>query len=389
MRSLLRSSKGAAIVGGGLLFLLPGLIPALAQPRGNFPPPVRSPEVHADGKVTFRLRAPDADRVELGGSDLPGTGFNRGIAMTKNEDGVWEVTIGPLEPGSYRYRFRVEGVPVMDPRNPRTSESNENAWSLVHVPGAKWMDVQDVPHGAICEVTYWSTVLERFRRLHVYLPPGYETSGQSYPVFYLLHGAFDSDDSWSTVGRAGVIMDNLIAEGRAKPMVVVMPHGHTGPFRFGAGFGSQFEKEFVTDIMPLMEKRYRVRTDRASRALAGLSMGGFQTLNIGIPNLEKFAYLGVFSSGIFGLGGGPGGDRPRPDFEEQNKAVLDNAELKKGLRLFWFATGRDDFLIETSRATVELFRKHGFEVTWKETDGAHTWKNWREYLHEFAPLLFR
>lgn len=361
-----------------------------AAPGGSPPPRVVSPEVGPDKKVTFRLYAPKAEQVLLGGSgDIPGTGFRSSTPLTKGENGVWEVTVGPLAPGAYRYAFNVDGLTVVDPRNPATSESNENTWSLVVVPGAEWLDTRDVPHGAVSVVTYWSSTLQRFRRLHVYTPPGYETSSERYPVLYLLHGAFDSDASWSTVGRAGFILDNLIAAGKAAPMVVVMPHGHTGPFRFGQGFGDEFEREFVADIMPQVEKRYRVHTDRAHRALAGLSMGGAHTLNIGIPHLERFAYLGVFSSGIFGITGGPSGPPQGPRFEERHRAVLENAALREGLKLFWLATGRDDFLVQTTRATVELFRKHGFTVEYQETDGGHTWDNWRAYLAEFAPRLFR
>lgn len=360
----------------------------LAQ-RPNQPPPPNSPEVAADRQITFRVLAPKAESVKLGGSDLPGLG--QGKDMTKGTNGVWEVTFGPVPPGSYRYNFNVDGVSVIDPRNPKTSESNENTWSLVNVAGADWQDTKDVPHGAVAQVTYWSSTLKKFRRLHVYTPPGYETGSDKYPVFYLLHGAFDSDNSWSTVGRAGFILDNLIAAGKAKPMVVVMPHGHTGPFTFGRGsMSGEFEPEFVTDIMPQMEKRYRVHTDRANRAIAGLSMGGAHTLNIGIPHLEKFAYLGVYSSGIFGIVQRPGAPAPQgPSFEEKHKAILDDAKLKEGLTLFWFATGKDDFLVETSRKTVEMFKAHKFDAIYKETDGAHTWDKWREYLNEFVPQLFR
>jgi len=362
-----------------------------AQFGGPQRPQVVSPEVSLDRQVTFRILAPKAETVQLASSgDIPGIGFGQSKALTKATNGVWEVTVGPLPPGAYRYSFNVDGVTVVDPRNPKTSESNENTWSLVQVPGADWMDTRDVPHGAISEVTYWSSVLKRFRRLHVYTPPGYEAGESKYPVFYLLHGAFDSDDSWSSVGRAGFILDNLMAAGKAKPMVVIMPHGHTGPFRFGMPLSGDFEQEFVTDIMPQMEKRYRVYTDRQHRAMAGLSMGGLHTLNIGIPHLDKFAYLGVYSSGIFGIAGGPGGNQPEaPSFEEKNKTILDDAKLKEGLKLFWFATGKDDFLVATSRATVELFKKHQFNVIYKETDGAHTWDNWREYLREFTPQLFQ
>ena len=362
-----------------------------AQPRGPQPPQFASPEVLPDRQVALRIFAPKAETVQLGSSgDIPGIGWGQAKALTKGTNGVWEVTVGPLDPGAYRYSFNVDGLAVVDPRNPKTSESNENTWSLLQVPGADWLDTKDVPHGAVAEVTYWSGTLKRFRRLHVYTPPGYEAGEGRYPTFYLLHGAFDSDHSWSSVGRAGFILDNLIAEGKAKPMVVVMPHGHTGPFRFGMPLGGEFEVEFVADIMPLVEKRYRVHTDRPHRAMAGLSMGGAHTLNIGIPHLERFAYLGVFSSGIFGITGGPGANQaPGPTFEAKHEAILDDAKLKGGLKLLWFATGRQDFLVETTRATVAMFKKHQFEVIYQETDGGHTWDKWRDYLREFAPRLFQ
>ncbi len=352
------------------------------------PAPVVSPEVATDRQVTFRLLAPAATTVKLGGSDVPGIG--QGKEMTKDSAGVWSVTVGPLPPGSYRYSYNVDGLTALDPRNPRISESNENPWSLVHVPGAEWQDTRDVPHGAVSEVTYWSSTLQRFRRLHVYTPPGYEAGSDRYPVLYLLHGAFDSDDSWGTVGRAGFILDNLIADKKAVPMVVVMPHGHTGPFRMGGALTGQFEPEFVADILPQMEKRYRIHADRTHRAIAGLSMGGAHTLNIGIPHLDKFSHLGVYSSGIFGIVQRPGAPAPQgPSFEEQHRTILDDAKLKDGLKLFWFATGKDDFLVETTRATVKMLQSHQFNVVYRETDGGHTWDKWRDYLHEFAPQLFR
>lgn len=356
-------------------------------------PQVVSPEVTVDRNITFRILAPKAESVRLSGGDIPGLG--QGAQMTKGTNDVWEVTVGPINPGAYRYNFNVDGVSVIDPRNPATSESNNNAWSLVNVSGVDWMDTLNVPHGAVASVTYYSTSLKRFRRMHVYTPPGYELGKGTFPVFYLLHGASDSDDSWSSVGRAGFIIDNLIAAKKARPMLVVMPAGHTSAFRSGGPrlAVDEFAQDFTTDIMPYIEKNYRVSTDRKSRALAGLSMGGGQTLNIGIPNLEKFGYLGVYSSGVFGI---TGSDRAGatnapigPTFEEQHKAKLDDAKLKQGLKLFWFATGKDDFLVATSRATVEMFKKHGFNLVYKETEGAHTWINWREYLNEFAPQLFQ
>lgn len=364
-----------------------GSFTSLAQ-RGQPGPRVISPEVAPDGKITFRLLAPRAEAVRLSAGDIQGLG--QAGQMTKNASNVWETTVGPVKPGAYRYNFNVDGVSVIDPRNPATSESNENTWSLVYVPGAEFMDTKDVPHGAVALVTYYSTTLKRFRRLHVYTPPGYELGKGKFPVFYLLHGAGDCDNSWSTVGRAGFILDNLIAAKKAKPMIVVMPAGHTGPFRMGGLGGSDFENDFVNDILPFVEKTYRVNTDRKSRAIAGLSMGGAQTLNIGIAHLDKFAYLGVFSSGVFSLGGRGGTNAPAgPSWEERNRATLDNPALKKGLKLVWFATGKEDFLLKTSQTTVAMLKKHGFDVVYKETEGAHTWIVWREYLNEFAPQLFR
>jgi enterochelin esterase-like enzyme len=360
-----------------------------AQPRsGPQGPRVVSPEV-ADGKVSFRILAPKADLVRLNGSDIPAVG--RGVDLTKNDDGVWEVTL-EVPPGYYRYNFDVDGVAVIDPRNPTTSESNANTWSLVAVRGAAWMDTQEVPHGAVSEVTYYSSALKRFRRMHVYTPPGYQKGDGRFPVFYLLHGAGDSDDSWTTVGRAGFILDNLIAEKKAKPMLVVMTAGHTGTFNFGGPRPAvdEFAQDFLNDVVPYIEGHYRVHAGRANRAMAGLSMGGGQTINIGIPNLEKFAYLGVFSSGVFGIVPRPGAPAPEgPSFEERHQVILADSRLKDGLKLFWFATGKDDFLVETSRATVEMFKKHQFDVVYWETEGAHTWIVWREYLREFAPQLFQ
>lgn len=358
---------------------------AQRRPQG---PRVVSPEV-AEGKVTFRILAPKAEGVKLSAGDIPGVG--QGKEMTKNSEGVWETTL-EVAPGYYRYNFNVDGVPVIDPRNPATSESNNNTWSLVGMPGAAWMDTEEVPHGAVASVTYYSSALKRFRRMHVYTPPGYQSGEGKFPVFYLLHGAGDCDDSWTTVGRAGFILDNLIAEKKAKPMVIVMPAGHTGAFGFGGPRPTvdEFAEDFVKDVMPYIEKNYRVSTDRKDRAIAGLSMGGGQTLNIGVPHLAQFAYIGVFSSGVFGIIPRPNAPAPQgPSFEEQHQAVLDDPELKKGLKLFWFGTGKEDFLLETSKATVAMFKKHGFDVQFHESEGGHTWINWREYLNGFAPRLFQ
>jgi enterochelin esterase family protein len=370
-----------------------------AQPPGSGrggpqPPLVVSPQVLPDHRIVFRLLAPQAQSVRIVGTDIPSLAGGRGTpppastsAMKKAESGVWEVTVDSVPPGSYRYNFNVDGVAVIDPRNPSTSESNTNTWSLVHVPGAEFMDTLQVPHGGVTSVTYYSTALGRFRRMHVYTPPGYELGRNRLPVLYLLHGAGDSDASWSSVGRAGFILDNLIAAKKAKPMVVVMTAGHTSSLPAaalpGASGRDEFADDFVTDVMPYIERTYRVLTDRPNRAMAGLSMGGSQTLNIAFQHLDKFAYLGIFSSGA-ALGGGQ-----IADWESAHKVGLDDASLKKGLRLLSFSTGVDDFVLPNSRTTVDMLKKHGFTLVFKESAGAHTWNNWRGYLNEYAQQLFQ
>jgi enterochelin esterase family protein len=366
------------------------------RPGGARGPAVVSPEIKEDRHVTFRIPAPKAEAVRLNGGDIPGDARPR--SLTKGENGVWEITLGPVDPGTYRYTFEVDGVPVVDPRNPTVSQSNNNAWSVVHVPGAEFEDENDVPHGAVAAVYYRSSALGRDRRMHVYTPPGYEagpgTRQDKYPVLYLLHGAGDSDDSWVSVGRANFILDNLIAAGKAKPMIVVMPAGHVGPFGPGAPpapaapapggrpnpGANGFDEDFVKDIRPYVEKHSRVRTGRDDRAIAGLSMGGGQTLSIALADLNDYGYVGVFSSALF--------VRNLGDWEKDNAARLDDAQAKRGLKLLWFRTGSQDFLLDRTRQTVDLLKKHGFDPEFRESEGGHTWINWRHYLDEFAPQLF-
>lgn len=358
------------------------------QPRA---PQINSTEVTDTGNIIFRIYAPQAGEVLLTGPrDIEEIGDS--VRMQRDEEGIWSVVLNPVK-GSYRYSFNVDGVSVIDPENPVTSESNMNTWSMVHIPGKKFMDTLDIQHGAVAQVTYYSSSLGKFRRMHIYTPPGYGNSRRRYPVFYLLHGAMDSDASWSTVGRAGFIVDNLIAEKKIKPMVVVMPDGHTGSFTMGRDQlpDKEFVMDFNNDIMPYVEENYRVYRKRKYRAIAGLSMGGVHTLDIAIPNLEKFAYIGVFSSGVFGITAqGPErpADQDRP-YEEHYQEFLSNDRLKRDLKLFWFSTGEDDFLIDTTRATVAMFRNYGFDPVYEETGGGHTWINWRNYLHEFVQLLYR
>src|SRR5215475_2821384 len=258
--------SGAAVFSATAVMVFSMLAQSAAPAPQQTPPPVvNSPEVSEDRQITFRLLAPQAENVRLTGSDIPVPGMGPGKPMTKNDKGVWEVTIGPIASGSYRYNFNVNGVAVIDPRNPLVSESNNNVWSLVHVPGSEFSDTKNVPHGAVAAVTYYSTALGKFRRMHVYTPPGYESGQGKFPVFYLLHGAGDCDDSWTSVGRAGFILDNLIAAKKARPMIIVMPAGHTRPTGRGPLPGiaqpggsaapppDEFIQDFMTDIMPYVE----------------------------------------------------------------------------------------------------------------------------------------
>ena len=236
-----------------LLIMITAQAPAQYTPTPN--DTLVSVSVLPDNRAILRVYAPKAADVRIGGSDIPEV--LRSSAMVKQATGVWEATIGPLVPGAYRYTFIIDGVTVLDPRNSAMSESNDNTWSLMYVPGAEFMEMKHVPHGAVSEVTYYSEPLGRFRRMHVYTPPGYASGGDSYPVLYLLHGAYDCDDAWTTVGRAGLILDNLIAEHKAVPMLVVMPAGHTGPFGFGMPMQrvsktgrEEFIEDFVTNVRP-------------------------------------------------------------------------------------------------------------------------------------------
>ena len=400
MKPITRTSISICLAITALATSLRAQTPAAVASPTNQPargpqqgPNVVSPEVASDRHVTFRILAPKAEKVRLNAGDIQGIGQN--TDLVKGENGVWELTLGPVDPGAYRYNFNVDGVSVIDPRSPVTSESNNNTWSLAYVPGSTFSDTLDVPHGNVAAVTYYSKSLKKFRRMHVYTPPGYEHGGGKFPVLYLLHGAGDSDESWGSVGRAGFILDNLIAAKKAKPMIIVMPAGHTSSAGFRPsppGTPDEFVTDFNSDLMPFAESHFRIRTERSSRAIAGLSMGGNQTLNIAIPHLDRFAYIGVYSSGLFELFRPNRNATNAPtalNWEQRNQAQLDNPKLKKGLKLFWVGIGKEDFLLDTSHKTVTLLTQHGFNVTSKESGGGHTWVNWRDYLNEFTPQLFQ
>jgi len=376
-------------------FGLTSVSSAQDQPKPETPPPmpafkpspndlITPPQISNDGKVTFKLYAPEAKSVNIRGEWLNYPEAIKGTSLERGEQGVWSTTI-TIKPGVYRYSYLVDGLTLADPRNPSYSQSLNLVQSMVYVPGLSFLDIQKVPHGGVETVWYQSAALGTLRRMHIYLPPGYDKDGTKYPVFYLLHGAGDSDDSWTTVGHAGFILDNLIAEKKAKPMIVVMPAGHVNRnFVWGDPKSmviGEFERDFTTDILPFIENHYRTLNDRSHRAIAGLSMGGMQTLDISMADPKEFAYIGVFSSGwMHGMA---------DNAETQFAAGLDDAAAKKGIRLFWFASGKEDFLMPATQNTIALLKKHGFQPEFYESAGGHTWQNWQAYLNEFAPKLFR
>jgi len=357
---------------------------SLAALYGQPPAPLISPEVRPDRTVTFRFNAPNAQKVELRREGATP------VAMQKDDRGIWTVTVGPLEPDLYGYTFVADGAGYLDPANWLMKPNLLNPQSMVHVPGPKTLpwEVNNVPHGVIHRHFYHSDVVGDDRDFHVYTPPGYDPrASRRYPVLYLLHGYSDDASAWTTVGRAHVILDNLIAQGKAKPMLVVMPLGYGAPEiarRGGPGLRDpeawrrnieRFRDALLKEVIPLVEKNYRVAADRTERAIAGLSMGGTQSLYTGLNALETFAYIGAFSSG--GL---------LPDFDKVFPTLDEKANQR--LRLLWIACGTEDRLIEGNRKLLEWLKSKGVKYTWVETPGAHTWLVWRRYLAEFVPLIF-
>jgi enterochelin esterase family protein len=383
----------------GLLVLAAVAPEAAAQLRQRQSTPndaLVSPEVKPDRRVTFRIYAPKASEVTLRGDWMEGGP----VKLEKDGQGVWSVTVGPLVPDFYSYGFNVDGVRTLDPKNPTIKQGITSVDNLFFLPGpeAAFQDNQPVPHGEVRQVWYPSTTLGTQRRMHVYTPPGYDQGTERYPVFYLLHGGGDEDSGWNTVGRAGFILDNLLAQKKVKPMLVVMPNGSMprpanlpaskpgtppSPEAVAArtAFQDRFTNELLKDVIPYVEKHYRVRTGREDRALAGLSMGGGQTLRVVTTNPDRFAYVGVWSAGI---------GRDGADFAKQNAAFLEKRDqVNAQVKLFAITVGDKDFALAGSKALAETLSQHGIKNELQITGGGHTWINWRRYLNEFAPRLFQ
>jgi enterochelin esterase family protein len=372
-------------------------------PRGPLLPTLRSPEVHPDRTVTFRLRAPKATAVELVGEVLQGKPSQ---PMTKDNEGVWSVTIGPLPPEIWIYNFRTEGVEFPDPANislmPR-SAGPVAVSSFVEVPGdaPAFYDARPVPHGQVRMILYESKAMDVHRYVWVYTPPDYDKTNRKYPVYYLLHGNGETQSGWVMNGRANIILDNLIADGKAVPMIVVMPHGHAiqsasvGPFRAVQQPGPAgmlnftfFTKELLEQILPMIESNFRVYSDPDHRAIGGLSMGAFQGIQIGLAHPELFHYVLAYSGGFGGIGPQMPGE-----IETQSpwKELLANPEqTKKNLRLLFLGAGRQETaMLPPGKRLVKLFKDKGINAVWADYPGGHVFSVWRNHLNYTAPMLFR
>lgn len=353
---------------------------ARARPGGR-PPAVVSPEVSADRNVTFRIRAPEAKEASVVGeiSSSP-------VKMSKDDQDLWSATVGPLPPELYGYSFIVDGLRLPDPANPTIKPMRSPTTSILDIPGDPPLmhDFQNVPHGTVRVHYYRSEAASGLRRMHVYTPPDYDKDvATRFPTLYLFHGANDSDASWTVLGRAHWILDNLVAQGKAKQMVVVMPEGHARAPGESASEAEDairrnqaFQNDLLEEVLPYIEANYRVKAGRADRGIVGLSMGGGQSLSIGLNHLELFAYVGAMSASLHD---------PKSTIAG---FLADPAAANDRLKLLWMACGRDDRLVPAARDLTAILKSKGIRHEYVETDGGHSWPVWRKYLAVFAPMLF-
>jgi len=376
--------------------LVMAIIPTIAQQFGG--PEIISPEIHNDNRVTFRLHAPNSNEVKLMGDWLPTQGWIPGtVNLVKGEKDIWLHTTEALPSGLYTYTFIVDGVKTIDPNNAFVQRDIANISNIFLVEGGQgdYYKVQDVPHGTVTRRWYNSAGNGKARRMSVYTPPGYEEGKEKYPVLYLLHGAGGDEEAWLTLGKATQIFDNLIAEGKMKPMIVIMPNGNVwqqaAPGEGRKGFykpqfmvpntmDGKFEETFP-DIMRFVESNYRVKTNKANRAIAGLSMGGFHSMHISRYYPNTFDYVGLFSAAIL------------PDQDVSHKVYHNLDETLKrqkenSYKLYWIGMGKTDFLYGSGKTFMAKLDEIGFDYIYRESEGGHVWKNWRLYLTEFLPLLF-
>jgi enterochelin esterase family protein len=354
---------------------------------------VVSPQINADGSVTLLCYAPHAREVYLSG-ELAQLRSQKRWPLERGEQGMWSLTVRDMWPGSYSYNFEIEGAVVADPWNLDLKAGLVANRSLAHVPGeaAAFHQLADVPHGKVEVNWYRAPVLGQVRRAYVYTPPGYAEAEDELPVLYLLHGMGDTEASWAEVGYANLILDNLLAHGRARPQVVVMPFGHVHYERMIARPENNrlIEASFFEDLLPAVETRYYVRTDRGGRAIAGLSMGGGQALTFGLRNLDAFAWIGGFASAVREDLTGP--------FEDTfGELVVDPGASNAQIELLWMRCGDRDHLIDANQAFHAFLEQHGIDHTYQAVDyepiwpgrlDDHVWPAWRMDLRDFAPLIF-
>lgn len=390
---MLKLVRSAALVALPLLAALPAYAaPPKCEVRTFFQPPLeyKSVEPLPDGRITFRLCAKEARAVTILAQEMKGVpdgmdGKPPGLAMSLDEDGYWSVTsTAAADPGVYTYAFKVDGMRMADPVGTRFAESFGGIQSIFQLPGAATANQfykPDVAHGLVSTVEYPSSSLGIVRRAHVYTPPGYEAGGKErYPVLYLVHGYSDADDAWTMKGNANYILDNLIAAGKAKPMIIVMPYGHT-PTREGVqGMeNTDFGDDLHKDLIPYIDKHFRTQPAAKSRAMVGLSMGGAHTIMFGLPRPDVFGDIGVFSIGMLG-------DDQVARYRKANDEKL-KARAKAG-GLVFYAIGKQDFVINMAPSFRHVLSDYDIKYTYVESDGGHTWINWRAYLEQIAPLLF-
>lgn len=339
---------------------------------------LRSTVILPDNSVVFQIYAPQAEKVAVMG-DLP---WDKPAVFTKESNGVWKGRLAKMDTGVYRYRFMVDGVSVYDPKAPNASETS--ALLTVAPAGDEFFAMKNVPHGALAERYYWSETLGAMRRMHVWTPAGYEKSSEDLPVLYLVHGGGDTDNSWPGVGAAGLILDNLMAEGKMEPMVVVMPNG-TIEVSGGDMMAEVplFAKDMVTSIIPFIEENYRVYADQEHRAMAGLSMGGMETLEVVLNNPEMFSYVWVLSSSF-----APGN---KDVYEYERVRLKKEADrYNKNFKVLVFTQGGpSDIAYNNCKETLKLFDEAGVKYEYNEVPGGHSWTAWRQNLYDLAPRLFK
>ena len=400
------------------LLCFTGMVAAQAPRQG--PPPMMSPEILPDGRVTFRLLAPEATSASVTG-DWPGGIESTTTPMVKDDKGVWSATVGPLKPEFWIYTFSVNGVTMLDPRNINTRRNTVRIENTLLVPGPESADymVNAVPHGTVALQWYPSPTVDATRRAYVYTPAGYETGSDRYPVLYLLHGGSGDEDAWSSCGRATQILDNLIAQGKARPMIVVMPNGNITriaapdllpappalPASQDPGRFRKFPESLVKDLIPFIDRTYRTKSGRDDRAIAGLSVGGAQTLYAAFNNLDRFAWVAAFSGG-YPVMPGVAIDVPPPP----NAASLKGPDITKSLdpvkfaallpqldssandrlRLLYISIGTADTLQETHKVVKQVLKDKGLTYTLMEFPGyIHEWPVWRVTLKDLLPRLFQ